>query len=182
MFATFRLLLLASALLSTVACSTSAQGPVPAGFLPASRPRPVTAMRVALALPMESGESGVTKDQLRADEAAVADIAGRWVGVWSGFGVMSRRVSLARAEFTQAGRWGWGKIMLSDTLAADVPAVVTYRGALGVPVMFDVFATRIIMKHEAGSRYLSAVFRVDGDRMLGTLRGYDLLIVMSRER
>jgi len=48
--------------------------------------------------------------------------------------------------------------------------------------MFDVFATRIIMKHEAGSRYLSAVFRVDGDRMLGTLRGYDMLIVMSRER
>src|SRR5580765_5099705 len=53
--------------------------------------------------------------------------------MWSGLGVMNRRVSVARAEFTQAGRWGWGTIVLSDTLAADLPAVVTYRGALGVP-------------------------------------------------
>ena len=66
--------------------------------------------------------------------------------------------------------------------AADVPAVITHRGALGVPVMFDVFPTRIVMKHEAGSRYLSAVFRVAGDRMLGALRGHDTLIALSRER
>jgi len=45
-----------------------------------------------------------------------------------------------------------------------------------------VFPARVVMKHEAGGAYLSAVFRVDGDRMLGTLRGYDTLIVLSRER
>ena len=72
--------------------------------------------------------------------------------------------------------------MLSDTLAADVPAVVTYRGALGVPVVFDVFQTRIMMKHESGGNSLSAVFQVDGDRMLGALRGHDTLIVLSRDR
>src|SRR5262249_20555902 len=99
-----------------------------------------------------------------------------------GFGVMSRRVSMARAEFSQAGRWGWGKIVLSDTLAADVPAIVTYRGALGVPVIFDVFPSHVVMKHEAGGAYLSAVFRVDGDRMLGTLRGRRTPIGLSRER
>src|SRR5262249_9136400 len=55
-------------------------------------------------------------------------------------------------------------------------------GALGVPVMFDVFPTRVVMKHEAGGAYLSAVFRVDGDRMLGTLRGHDTLILLSRDR
>jgi len=91
-------------------------------------------------------------------------------------------VSTARAEFSQAGRWGWGKIVLSDAVAAHVPAIVTNRGALGVPVIFDVFPARVVMKHEAGGAYLSAVFRVDGDRMLGTLRGYDTLIVLSRER
>jgi hypothetical protein len=45
-----------------------------------------------------------------------------------------------------------------------------------------VFQTRVIMKHESGGNHLSAVFRVDGDRMLGALRGHDTLIVLSRDR
>jgi len=184
MGANLRLLLLAGAFLSTAGCSasidTQSASSLSAGFVPAARSRP-PATRIALALPLESGRGGASLDQLRGDEAAMPDIAGRWVGVWSGFGIMSRRVSMARAEFSQAGRWGWGKIVLSDTLAADVPAIVTYRGALGVPVIFDVFPSRVVMKHEAGGAYLSAVFSVDGDRMLGTLRGHDMLIVLSRE-
>ena len=180
-----RLLLLAGAVLSTVACSTGGEAPglspLSSGFVPAQRHRPA-ATRVALTLPLESGEVAVDRDRVLTDEPALPDIAGRWTGVWSGFGVMTRRVSMARAEFSQAGRWGWGTIVLSDTLAADVPAVVTHRGALGVPVVFDVFQARVVMKHESGGNYLSAVFRVDGDRMLGALRGYDTLIVLSRER
>ena len=182
-----RLLLLASALASTAACSTSGEGrrvwwPAASELTSIERPRPALAMRVALSLPVESSDGTVATDRLIADEPAVPDIAGRWTGVWSGLGVMTRRVSTAQAEFTQTGRWGWGKIVLSDTLAADVPAVVTYRGALGVPVVFDVFPARIVMKHESGGNYLSAVFRIDGDRMLGALRGHDTLIVLSRER
>jgi hypothetical protein len=179
-------LLLASALLAMAACSTGGEGPAfaprSARLAPAEHPHTAATLRVALTLPVESGESAVDPARLLTDEPTVPDIAGRWTGVWSGFGVMSRRMSVARAEFTQAGRWGWGKIVLSDTLAADVPAVVTHRGALGVPVVFDVFPPRVIMKHEAGGSYLSAVFRVDGDRMLGALRGHDALIVLSRER
>ena len=185
MAGTLRLLLLANALVWTAACSTRAEAPslLPLSPGAAGHPRwtPAT-MRVALALPRESGEGATALERLQNDEADVPNIAGHWTGVWSGFGVMSRRVSLARAEFNQAGRWGWGKIVLTDTLAADVPPVVTYRGALGVPVMFDVFPTRVVVKHEAGGAYLSAVFRVDGDRMLGTLRGHDTLIVLSRDR
>ena len=178
-----RLLLLAGALVATAACSTGGEAPgLSPGYVPAERHRTAMTTRVALSLPLESGEAAVDKDRLLPDEPAVPDIAGRWTGVWSGFGVMNRRVSMARAEFTQEGRWGWGTILLSDTLAADVPAVVTSRGALGVPVVFDVFQTRIMMKHESGGNYLSAVFRVDGDRMLGALRGHDTLIVLSRDR
>src|SRR5258708_24168971 len=114
--------------------------------------------RVSQSLPLESSEPAVEKDRLLPDEPAVPDIAGRWTGMWSGLGVMNRRVSVAQAEFTQAGRWGWGTIVLSDTLAADVPAVVTYRRALGVPVRFDVFQTRGIMKPALGGNHLSAVF------------------------
>jgi len=167
---TLWLLLLASALASA-ACATRAEAPLSPGAAAHPGWAPAT-MRVALTLPMESGDGATALDRLRNDEADMPDIAGRWTGVWSGFGVMSN----------QAGRWGWGTIVLSDTLAADVPPVVTYRGALGVPVMFDVFPTRVVMKHEAGGAYLSAVFRVDGDRMLGTLRGHDTLIVLSRDR
>jgi hypothetical protein len=183
--ANLRPLLLASTLLSIAACSTRGEAPglaPSAGLVPAERPRTATTVRVALALPGESSDGPMDRDRLLTDEPTVPDIAGRWTGVWSGFGVLNPRVSVAHAEFTQAGRWGWGKIVLSDTLAADVPAVVTYRGALGVPVMFDVFPPRVIMKHEAGGSYLSAVFRVDGDRMLGALRGHDTLIVLSRDR
>jgi len=51
-----------------------------------------------------------------------------------------------------------------------------------VPVVFDVSPARVVMKHEAGGSYLSAVFRIDGDRMLGALRGHATLIVLSRDR
>jgi len=116
-----------------------------------------------------------------AEEPALPDIAGRWMGIWSGYGVMARRTSTARAEFMQAGRWGWGKIALADTLAADVPVIVSYRGALGVPVVFDVFQTAVVVKHEAGGRHLTAVFKIDGDQLVGMLRGYGTLIVLARQ-
>jgi hypothetical protein len=178
-----RLLLLAAVFLSIAACSVGHEvpglSPRAAGY--AEHHRPATT-RVALSLPLESSDGAVDRDQLLPDEPALPDIAGRWTGVWSGSGVTTRRVSLARAEFTQAGHWGWGTIVLSDTLAADVPAIITYRGALGVPIVFDVFQARVVMKHESGGNQLSAVFRVDGDRMLGALRGYDTLIVLSRQR
>ena len=185
-FGNLRLWLVAGVLGATAACSTGGEAPgwlsSSSRLMPIERPRPVLATRVALSLPVEADDVSVGKERLFIEETAVPDIAGRWTGVWSGYGVMTRRVSLAHAEFSQSGRWGWGKIVLSDTLAADVPAVVTYRGALGVPVIFDVFPSRVFMKHESGGNHLSAVFRVDGDRMLGALRGHDTLIVLSRDR
>lgn len=185
-----RLLLLASALLSAAACTTSRElagrSAHPTQLAAAEHHLFAMTMRVALPLPVEAQDLAVGREHLRGgarfDEPAVPDIAGRWMGLWSGFGVMARRMSTAQAEFTQAGLWGWGKIVLADTLAADVPVVVTYRGALGVPVVFDVFPARVVVKHEAGGGHLTAIFKIDGDRMVGTLRGHDTLIVLSRQR
>jgi len=51
-----------------------------------------------------------------------------------------------------------------------------------VPVVFDVFQTAVVVKHEAGGRHLTAVFKIDGDQLVGMLRGYGTLIVLARQR
>ena len=115
-------------------------------------------------------------------EPGVPDVGGRWTGTWSGVGVLTRRTSPAEAEFTQSGRWGWGRIVLADTLAADVPEIITRRGSLGVPVVFDVSQSVVVVKHEVGGGHLTAFFKVRGDQMVGMIRGHDTLIVLSRQR
>src|SRR5207302_6265004 len=109
----------ASALASTAACTTGGEGPgwwpAASELTPMERPRPALAMRVALSLPVESGDGTVARDRLIADEPAVPDIAGRWTGVWSGLGVMTRRVSteIGRASCRERGEivgvGGWCK-------------------------------------------------------------------------
>lgn len=186
----FRRVLIGGALLSAAALATSrgwADGPgTPAHYFGAQDRPGAAASRVALSLPAAPHDRAVPREPHRfsqsLDEPPLPYIAGRWMGSWSGLGVMSRRTSAAQAEFIQAGRWGWGKIILADTLAADVPFVVSYRGALGVPVLFDVFQSAVLVKHEAGGRYLTAVFRIEGDRMIGMLRGHGTLIVLARQR
>ena len=186
-----RLLLAGGALLSISAGATSRvwadSWGQPTRLAPAEHYASAVTTRVVLPLLVGPQDVAVAKEYGRwwrgpAEEPALPDIAGRWMGIWSGYGVMVRRTSTARAEFMQAGRWGWGKIALADTLAADVPVIVSYRGALGVPVVFDVFQTAVVVKHEAGGRHLTAVFKIDGDQLVGMLRGYGTLIVLARQR
>jgi hypothetical protein len=184
-----RLLLIASALLSTTVTMAHgwAEAPAAPGHRSGGPGRAVTiASRVALPLlaaPQDRASAGEPHLWSRSlEDPPLPDVAGKWTGSWSGLGVMSRRTSTAQAEFIQAGRWGWGKITLADTLAADVPSIVSYRGALGVPVLFDVFQSAVLVKHEAGGSHLTAVFRIEGDRMIGMLRGHGTLIVLARQR
>ncbi|PYN20100.1 MAG: hypothetical protein DMD99_23760 [Candidatus Rokuibacteriota bacterium] len=180
-----RLLLVGGALLSMAACATSRvwadwSGP-PIRVVAAAR-----TTRIAWPLLAGPQDGAVATERGRrlgpVEDAPLPDIAGRWMGTWSGYGVIARRTSKAEAEFIQAGRWGWGRLVLADTLAADVPVIVSYRGALGVPVVFDVFQTSVVVKHEAGGGHLTAIFKIDGDRLVGMLRGHATLIVLARQR
>ncbi len=176
-----RLLLIGGAMLSA-ACATHQQ------MMVAVVDQPLFAMTNLTQL----APSGEPRDDLLAaprgargrgpGEPGVPDVGGRWIGTWSGLGVMARRASPAHAEFTQSGRWGWGRIVLADTLAADVPDIITRRGALGVPVVFDVSQSTVVVKHEVGGGHLTALFKVKGDQMVGMIRGHDTLIVLSRQR
>src|SRR5947199_170817 len=79
---------------------------------------------------------------------------------------------------------GWTNLwlVLADTLAADVPEIITRRGTMGVPVVFDVSQSIVVVKHEVGGGHLTAFFKVKGDQMVGMIRGHDTLIVLARQR
>ena len=103
--------------------------------------------------------------------ARLADVAGRWIGTWSGRGVMSWRTSRAEARFVQVGRWGEGRLLLADTLAAEVPDVVKWEGARGIRVVLEVGATGVVVRHAADGRLFRAALVLDGDRLTGRVDG-----------
>ena len=120
------------------------------------------------------------------EERPLANVAGRWTGTWRGTGVLGMpRASRAVAVFTQAGRWGDGRLTLDDTLASEViPDIVRREGMRGIRVVLDVGAARVVVRHAADARLFSAEFAVDGDRLVGRLAngGGPVSIVLTRER
>src|SRR5258705_8267212 len=100
--ATRRLLLLASALLATAACSTGGEAPGlsprSAGYVSAERHRTAMTTRVSLSLPLESSEPAVDKDRLLSEGPAGPDIAGRRDGMGGGSGVKKRPRGGAQAQ------------------------------------------------------------------------------------
>ena len=116
----------------------------------------------------------------------LANVAGRWTGTWRGTGVMGlARGSRAEAVFTQAGRWGDGRLTLDDTLASEViPDIVRWEGTRGIRVVLDVGAARVVVRHAAGASLFRAEFAVAGDRLVGRLAngGGPVSIVLARER
>ncbi|OGL24877.1 MAG: hypothetical protein A3G44_17205 [Candidatus Rokubacteria bacterium RIFCSPLOWO2_12_FULL_73_47] len=116
--------------------------------------------------------------------AALADVAGRWVGTWSGRGVMAPRTSRAEARFEQVGRWGEGRLLLADTLAAAVPEVVRWEGARGIRVVLDVGATGVVLRHPEDARLFRAELTLEGARLAGRVdhEGAPVRLVLARAR
>ena len=116
----------------------------------------------------------------------VADISGKWSGSWRGYDVMGVvRNEDATADLRQQGSRGTGRFVLHTTgVAAGMPIEVRNAGLTGLPVQFEVSGGRVAMRHELGSRLFAADFEVEGDRMLGRVRGAEpeVRIVLTRVR
>jgi len=116
----------------------------------------------------------------------VADISGKWSGSWRGYDVMGVvRNEDATADLRQQGSRGTGRFVLHTTgVAAGMPIEVRNAGLTGLPVQFEVSGNRVAMRHELGSRLFAADLEVEGDRMLGRVRGAEpeVRIVLTRVR
>jgi hypothetical protein len=97
------------------------------------------------------------------------DFSGRWRGAWHGVGVFDGpRDNDADAVFMQRGAIGIGHVLLWDTIASEVPVIIRQQGSRGVRVVYEVSGPFMRVTHEEGARTLTIVFRLVGDRLIGT--------------
>jgi peptidoglycan-associated lipoprotein len=127
---------------------------------------------VALAV-LAAGCSTAARQETKSP--AAVDVTGTWRGNWIGYGILEiPREEVASAELTQRGSSGTGRMMLEGTDAAEtVPLAMRHAGITGSRVAIDVSGSNVVMTHELGGEFFTLDFVVDGDRMVGQVRGSD---------
>jgi len=110
-----------------------------------------------------------------------ADLSGRWLGTWSGYGVMGvPRTQEARAELVQSGSRGTGSIVLENSLAAEsVPELARVDGMRGTRVVFEVSGNDVVMRDEVDGRLFVADLKLEGDRLVGQIRDADPAVLLQ---
>ena len=116
--------------------------------------------------------------------AAPANVAGRWEGSWSGYG-MSRtlRGGIAQAELTVNGSTGQGRLTLIDArLAEGVPAAVREASSFGAPIEVSVSDNGMWVNGTEPGRPFAATFILQGDKLVGQFihTGSPVRIELSR--
>jgi peptidoglycan-associated lipoprotein len=108
----------------------------------------------------------------RSTNPPAVDVSGQWQGRWIGYGIVDiPRNEPARADLVQRGGHGRGHLVLENANAAEsVPVPLRRAGLVGARVEFDVSGDRLTMRHELGGGLFTIDWRVEGDRMFGTLR------------
>lgn len=103
-------------------------------------------------------------------DALLADVAGNWQGAWSAYGIRrSVRGGTALATFTLTGATGEGRLVLSDSQAAEgVPLALRESSSFGAPVEITVSETELWMNGAETRRPFAASFKLEGDRLVGT--------------
>lgn len=98
-----------------------------------------------------------------------ADVAGRWEGTWSGYGIWrSLRGGVAEAVLTLDGATGHGVLVLKDSQVAEgVPLGIRERSSFGAPIEISVSETDMWVNGTERGRPFAASFRLQGDRLVG---------------
>jgi peptidoglycan-associated lipoprotein len=118
-------------------------------------------------------------------DGAGADIAGRWIGSWSGTGLFnSPREDNLTVDLAQKGDIGYGRFLLDGSIAAEsVPQEIRMQGMNGIRVFARVSGSNVRLTHELGGKLFTADLVVDGDRMVGDVRDSTpgVLLVLHRQ-
>jgi len=98
-----------------------------------------------------------------------ADVAGRWEGYWTGYGMFrSLRGGVAQAFLTVDGTTGQGVLVLKDSQVVEgVPLAVRERSSMGAPIELSVSETDMWVNGTEPGRPFAASFTLRGDRLIG---------------
>src|SRR3989442_8332666 len=140
--------------------------------------------RLVLAVVLGLVATGCATTRSTREAPAGTDVSGRWVGKWSGYGVVDiAREQDVMADLMQDGDRGRGLLVFEGVNAAEaVPLSLRDAGAMGIRVLLRVSGSDVVIEHELGGNHFSARMKVDGDRMTGRIRGSnpDVRLVLLR--
>jgi peptidoglycan-associated lipoprotein len=112
-----------------------------------------------------------------------ADISGKWVGSWIGTGLFNapRQENLV-LELVQKGDAGYGKMVLDNAIAAEsVPWEVRQQGLFGIRVFATIDGSKVRITHDQDDRVFTANLTVNGDQMIGEVKGRKVRLLLARQ-
>ena len=112
-----------------------------------------------------------------------ADISGKWVGSWIGTGLFNapRQENLV-LEMSQRGEAGYGRLVLDNAVAAEsVPWEVRQQGLGGIRVYASINGSKVRITHEIDDRIFTADMVVNGDQMVGEVKGRKVRLILARQ-
>jgi len=100
-----------------------------------------------------------------------ADVAGRWEGSWSGYGLSrTLRGGVAQATLTVDGTTGTGRLVLKDAQVAEgVPVALRQGASFGAPIELSVSETQMWVNGTEPDRPFAASFTLRGDKLIGQI-------------
>jgi peptidoglycan-associated lipoprotein len=112
-----------------------------------------------------------------------ADISGKWVGAWVGTGLFNAaRQENLTLELAQKGDAGYGKMVLDNAVAAEsVPWEVRQQGLGGIRVFATIDGSKVRITHDRDERLFTADLTVNGDQMVGEVKGRKVRLYLARQ-
>jgi len=111
------------------------------------------------------------------------NIAGKWTGSWVGTGLFnSPRQENLTLELAQKGEAGYGRLVLDGAAAAEsVPWEVRQQGLGGIRVFAAINGSKVRITHEIDDRVFTADLVVNGDQMVGEVKGRKVRLLLARQ-